>query len=114
MMMETVYYTCLNNACEKHRNVFVEGDPDHAGCERRRLYLEGQEERRTIPWGFVAAAAVLALGAAGFVFYRRMAKASASAEPRPTFGEGQARQTWSGEHSQSDERRGHAVPPPIA
>lgn len=64
--VEIVYYTCLNNDCPKHRNVFREGDPQHENCARERLQLEGQREpmplwlRIAIP---VAVAAAIAGGA---------------------------------------------------
>lgn len=111
--MESVYYTCLNNDCEKHRNVFVDGDPDHATCERRRLYLEGQEQPARVPmWALVAVPAVIGLGAAAFFLYRSRARSQMRPQKRD-LRESQTRQTWSGEHSHPDERRGHAVPPPI-
>ena len=114
MEMEVVYYTCLNNDCERHRNVFVDGDPLHENCERRRLYLEGQEKAPGMPaWAWLALPAVLGLGAAAFMLYRRMT-AGKSMPPRPTLREDHPRETWSGQHSHAEERKGHAVPPPIA
>jgi multisubunit Na+/H+ antiporter MnhC subunit len=64
--METsaVYYTCLNNDCPKHRNVFMEGDPEHAQCKRERLYLAG--ERRPVPPAVVVTAVSIAVAALGF------------------------------------------------
>ena len=66
MEAEAIYYTCLNNHCPKHRNIFAEGDPEHANCDRERLYLEGQ--RRPMPTAAIFAAvavgiAVLSVGA---------------------------------------------------
>jgi hypothetical protein len=61
--MQIAYYTCLNNRCPKHRNVFVEGDPQHLDCGRKRVWLEGQRPDPR-PWVWIAPAAVLAIVAA--------------------------------------------------
>lgn len=70
---EIVYFTCLNNDCPKHRNIFIEGDPEHAQCARERLYLEG--ERRPAPaWLRIAvpsALAAIAVGAVTAAFFLR-------------------------------------------
>jgi hypothetical protein len=61
--MEVVYYTCLNNDCPKHRNIFTEGDPEHANCARERLYLEG--ERKPASWLPLIVTAAVSFAAAG-------------------------------------------------
>lgn len=110
-MIDVVYYTCLNNDCEKHRNVFVEGSPEHAECARERLYLEGQ--RKPAPsWLWYALPLAIAAGAAAFVLFLR-ARSTQPDEPRSALREETPRQTWSGSHIHADERAGHAVPPPI-
>lgn len=43
--METTYYTCLNQHCPHHRNVFVDGDAEHEHCERTVLRFEEQSGR---------------------------------------------------------------------
>lgn len=109
--VEIVYYTCMNNDCEKYRNIFAEGDPLHAECERERLWLEG--ERRPLPmWVWIAAPAALLLAAAGTMALR-VARRNMK-QRRATFGEERKTQTWSGAHSHLDEREGHRVPPPIS
>ncbi len=111
---ETVYYTCLNNDCEKHRSIFVEGDPLHAECKRERLELAGQE-RRTVPaWLWFAVPAAVTLAAAAVALYRRRAAAPKRAD-RAADLRGHTRQTWSGSHSHVEEQReGKSVPPPIS
>lgn len=108
---EIVYYTCRNSECEKYRNVFIEGDPEHANCERERLFLEGQT--RVPQWVWFTVPAALALVAGAVVLGLRIAKARRFQPPmlreeRPT-------QTWSGHHADAhlDERQGYSVPPPI-
>jgi multisubunit Na+/H+ antiporter MnhC subunit len=61
---EVIYYTCLNNHCPKHRNIFAEGDPQHANCDRERFYLQGQREpmpRAAILTGAAVGVATLGL-----------------------------------------------------
>jgi hypothetical protein len=108
--MEIAYYTCLNNECYKYRGIFMEGDPEHANCERARLYLEG--ESRTPGWAWFALPIALAgaVATAAFVFMRRRA---AQGSHRPPMGERKT-EMWSGAERMNDERRGHPVPPPIA
>lgn len=107
--VDIVYYTCLNNDCAKHRNVFVEGDPQHEGCSRQRLWLEGERQQRPV-WVWVAAG-IAAAAAAGIVIAR-------TAQPlkfKPPMLRGEAQmQTWSGGHAHRDDREGNRVPPPIA
>jgi hypothetical protein len=108
--VEIVYFTCLNNECERYRNVFAEGDPQHANCARERLYLQG--ERRPMPmWAWIAAPALMLLAAATFVALRR-ARRNMN-QQRTLYGEERQTQTWSGTDSHLDEREGHRVPPPI-
>ena len=71
--METeavVYYTCLNNHCPKHRNIFIEGSSEHANCERERFDLEDQ--RAPFPYAKIALAgtAVAAVIIAAFAAMR--------------------------------------------
>jgi hypothetical protein len=107
--VEIVYYTCLNNECPKHRNIFTEGDPQHEGCARERLWLEGQRPaaplwlRLAIPAAIIAAIAGAALA---------MRKAREARSDRPPLRETQMNR-WSGADSHVDEREGSAVPPPI-
>ncbi|HEV3154188.1 MAG TPA: hypothetical protein VGZ02_10325 [Candidatus Baltobacteraceae bacterium] len=71
---ETVYYTCLNNHCPKHRNVFMEGDGQHADCARERLWLEGQRPGRS-RWLLAAVSVAGALAViAGAMYWMRMSK----------------------------------------
>src|SRR5690349_19387376 len=68
--IEVAYYTCLNNECPKHRNIFREGDPLHANCDRERLWLEGQ--RRPMPvWAWIAIPAAIALAAGAGLWMMR-------------------------------------------
>lgn len=60
--MEVVYYTCLNEDCYRYRGVFIEGDTEHANCERTPLSLERDEERPS--WMAVAAPVAVAAGLA--------------------------------------------------
>lgn len=76
--MEVVYYTCLNNDCPKHRNVFVEGDPEHANCERERLFLEG--ERKPASWVPIIASAAISLAVVGAAIFL-IVRASAQRKP---------------------------------
>lgn len=109
--VEIVYFTCLNDECEKYRNIFAEGDPLHANCARERLYLEG--ERPGLPvWAWLAAPAALAVAAVVFAF-RRARRRNMKKKPM-RFGEERATQTWSGAETHLDEREGHRVPPPIS
>jgi hypothetical protein len=107
--VEIVYYTCLNNECEKYRNVFAEGDPQHEQCARERLFLEGERGMPVLGW--LVPVAVMLAAAAGVVALRRM---RANRKQKPAIlGEERPTQTWSGTESHLDERQGHAVPPPI-
>lgn len=108
--MEIVYYTCRNSDCPKHRNVFVEGDPQHAKCDRERLFLEN--ESRGPQWMWFALPAAIALAATAFYLWRRMAETPPQQQPRMLHEE-RPQQTWSGSHTHLDERHGSAVPPPI-
>jgi hypothetical protein len=78
--MATLYYTCLNNHCAKHRNIFIEGDPEHAHCRRERLYLEG--ERAPLPRIALlfASLALLTLS----VSVVALARSSNRREPKPS------------------------------
>jgi hypothetical protein len=60
--METTYYTCLNQHCAKHRNVFLDGDSEHEHCARTMLRF-GEESKRPgwLRWAVPAAAVVAAL-----------------------------------------------------
>lgn len=109
--LEVVYYTCLNNDCPKHRNVFMEDDPEHENCARERLWLEGQ--RPSVPqWVWFAAPLAFAALAAGAVLLLRMARPQ---QPkRRSLHEDPPMKTWSGAHAHRDEREGSAVPPPIS
>jgi hypothetical protein len=110
--LEIVYYTCLNNECPKHRSVFMEGDPQHEGCERERLWLEGQEPvSQGLRWMWIALPALLATAAAGVYFAMRM-RGSRGSKPR-TLHDEIPMKTWSGAQSHRDDREGNAVPPPI-
>jgi hypothetical protein len=109
--VEIVYYTCMNDECDKYRNVFAEGDPLHANCARERLWLQG--EQRGMPmWAWLAAPIALA-AAAGAVFAFRRARKNMK-QKRTLYGEERRSQTWSGAHTHLDEREGYPVPPPIS
>lgn len=107
--LEVVYYTCLNNDCPKHRNIFVEGDPEHERCARERLWLEGQ--RRGMPrWLLFAVPAALAAAAAAVVIVMQLRKPGL----RPPMLRGEEEmKTWSGAHAHREDREGNTVPPPI-
>ncbi len=108
--MEIVYYTCLNNECPKHRNVFMEGDPKHDGCARERLWLEGQSPTTPAWLWFAIPAALLAI-AGGILLARSMRPT----EGKPPILETQTQtKTWSGAHAHREDREGNAVPPPIS
>lgn len=110
--VEIVYYTCLNNECPKHRNVFMEGDPQHDGCERERLWLEGQEPIAQSPrWMWIAVPALLGIIAGGAFLAIRMRDRDKS-QPR-TLHDEIPMKTWSGAQAHRDDREGNAVPPPI-
>jgi hypothetical protein len=108
--VEMVYYTCLNNNCPKHRNIFVEGDPQHEGCARERVLLEGQREPMPL-WLWIAIPAAMAAAVAGGMLAMRMMREQGS-KPPMLRGEEETK-TWSGAHSHRDDRQGSAVPPPI-
>lgn len=77
--METLhvaYYTCLNNDCPKHRNVFTEGDQQHTHCERERLWLEGQQRPPSMRLLLILAVAGAAALVAGILLARRVRDAS--------------------------------------
>ena len=60
--METTYYTCLNQHCVKHRNVFLEGDAEHENCERTVLRFDEESKRPGwLRWAVPAAAVVAAV-----------------------------------------------------
>lgn len=59
--METTYYTCLNQHCAKHRNVFLDGDAEHEHCKRTVLRLD--EESKRPGWLRVAIPVALAVAA---------------------------------------------------
>lgn len=65
----TIYYTCLNGHCPKHRNIFTDGDPQHVDCARKRLHFS--EERRPVHWLWFAAPIALTLGALAAAYRRR-------------------------------------------
>ncbi len=102
--MEAVYYTCLNNKCPKHRNVFLQDDPEHADCACERLYLEGQSRAPAWLWFALPAALGLAVVAA-FLFVTRTQRPQPLLPPE--------NETWSGAERTNTEREGHAVPPPM-
>lgn len=106
--LEAVYYTCLNNDCPKHRNIFKEGDPEHERCASERLWLQGQ--RRGVPrWLLFAIPAVMAAAAVATVLVRMRKPGSRAPMLR---GEAETK-TWSGAHAQREDREGSSVPPPI-
>lgn len=110
--LEIVYYTCLNNECPKHRSVFIEDDPEHEGCARERLWLEGQRPAAHVPrwiWFAVPAALAMAAGAIALLRFMRADESSPSSvhEEMPM-------KTWSGSHAHRDDREGNTVPPPIS
>jgi hypothetical protein len=111
--VDVVYYTCLNNACPKHRNIFREGDPQHENCARERLYLEGQREPMPRWMWFAIPAAVAGAAVAGLLVMRMIRNARENGKPPMLRGETETK-TWSGAHSHRDDRAGNAVPPPIA
>jgi hypothetical protein len=107
--MEVAYFTCLNNECYKYRGIFMEGDPEHANCERAQLF---PEERAGAPmWMWFAVPALLAAvaGAMAMMYVRRRAGGT----NLPPMGERRT-ETWSGGERAGEERKTHAVPPPIA
>lgn len=111
--LEIVYYTCVNNECPKHRNVFAEGDPQHERCARERLWLEGQRPAARIPrWIVFAAPAVAAALAAGVLLLVRFMRVD---ESKPSsIHEELPMKTWSGSQAHRDDREGSSVPPPIS
>lgn len=108
--MEIVYFTCLNKDCERFRNIFAEGDAQHANCARERLWLEGQSPSMPM-WTWLVVPAALLLAAGGMMLYMRSQRGER--DQPPSFKDERQRQTWSGSESHLDERRGHPVPPPI-
>jgi|GEM_PF-3991934 len=105
---EIVYYTCLNNDCPKHRNVFIDGDPQHEGCARERLWLEGR--RRGVPvWLWLAGAGLAVTAVVGTVM-----RAARKRQSRPPMLQGEMElKTWSGAQAHRDDREGSTAPPPI-
>ncbi len=108
--LEVVYYTCLNNDCPKHRNIFREDDAEHENCERERLWLEGQKPGMP-GWAWFAIAAGLGMAAAAAALILRMRP---SKPQQRTLREETEMKTWSGAQSHRDDREGNAVPPPIS
>jgi len=108
--MEVAYFVCLNNDCVNHRGIFVEGDPVHENCRRSRLYLQG--ESRGLNWLWFALPAAIAIVAAVTV-RTFMRPQSEKRNHIPPMGERKT-ETWSGTQRTAEERRGHAVPPPIS
>lgn len=110
--LEIVYYTCLNNECPKHRGIFTDGDPQHEGCARERLWLEGQRPAARVPRWILIALPVAAALAAGAILVMRFMRVN---EPNPSsIQEEVPMKTWSGAHAHRDDREGNAVPPPIS
>lgn len=110
--METTtmtYFVCLNSDCERHRNIFLEGDPLHERCERRALEFDDGGERGA-PWAWIALAAGLGIAAAAAVTVIRMRRGGDDGQ---SLHETRPMQTWSGTEAHLDERRGHPVPPPM-
>lgn len=95
--METTYYTCLNQHCPKHRNIFLEGDPQHENCRRARLHF--QEERRVPVWVWAAVPAALLGIALGVQLMRTLTKRRDTQVP--------------GHKTVAAESERHSVPPPI-
>lgn len=111
--LEIVYFTCTNNDCPKHRSVFTEGDPQHEGCARERLWLEGQRPAARIPrWVVFALPAAAAAVTAGVLLLVRFMRVDQS-KPSSVHEELQMK-TWSGSHAHRDDREGSSVPPPIS
>ena len=96
--METTYFICRNPHCEKHRNIFVEGDPLHQNCERERLHFAG--ERRVPIWAYAAIPVAIAAIAVTVQLIRLNAKRKPA-----------ERSTHKGVARESDR---HSAPPPIA
>jgi len=64
--MQTTYFACRNRNCEKHGNVFEDGDPLHVDCAREAVELTSDEHgtpKRN--WAKVAVPVALAGVAAG-------------------------------------------------
>lgn len=59
--MNATYYTCLNQHCVKHRNIFLDGDSAHEGCERAVFRLE--DHAKPHGWRRFVVPALMALGA---------------------------------------------------
>ena len=59
--MNAVYYTCLNQHCPKHRNIFLDGDLEHAECQRTVFQLE--DHRKPPGWRRYVLPSLMALGA---------------------------------------------------
>lgn len=107
---EAVYYICLNQHCPRHRNIFMEGNPQHEACDRERLRFEGERSSSAWMWLAVAVGVAGATAAATFLLTRalggRAAKRRSLHEEAPT-------KTWSGAESHRDDRMSHRVPPPL-
>ena len=74
--METTYYTCQNKACPKHRGIFVDGDAEHAECERETLKFGDEREGgsgmpKWLPWLAVPAGIAAVAGAVQIVNAQR-------------------------------------------
>jgi hypothetical protein len=107
--MEVAYYTCLNSDCYKYRGIFIEGDPEHADCERARLF---PEERAGMPiWMWLAVPAMLAMTAAAAMMFAR-GRNRRNQQNLPPMGERHT-ETWSGMNRTAGERKTHTAPPPI-
>ncbi|HKU69149.1 MAG TPA: hypothetical protein VJP85_15360 [Candidatus Baltobacteraceae bacterium] len=108
--VEIVYFTCLNEECPKHRDIFAEGDPEHERCAREPLWEEGQ--RRAMPgWFWAAMSAAIAAAIAGGAIAMRMMRNRPS--NRQSLREQTEMKRWSGPHAHPEEREGGSVPPPI-
>lgn len=70
--METTYFICRNPHCEKHRNIFAEGDQLHQNCERERLRFAG--EQRVPVWAWAAVPLAIAALALAVQAFRAAAK----------------------------------------
>ncbi len=65
--MDIAYYTCLNSTCVRYRGIFIEGDPEHADCDRAQLFLE--QTPRSGAWTWFAAAILAFAGLAALRVY---------------------------------------------
>lgn len=108
--VEIVYYTCLNQDCERYRSVFAEGDLEHQNCAREQLWLES--EGAGLPgWLLIALPVALAAMATLAVIALRSMRGEKRKGPMLR-GQGETK-TWSGGKAHREDREGSAVPPPI-